>query len=147
MSVSLACAPTLKKPMATARRVSLFARRIEVNLSAAAVDILFDSAAILSEGQVDGEHFFGSTMITFDVSAAAELVAETCDAATVHRLAQLAAGESRVHDRAIRIATLEAQKAAAHRLGDAQVDLRVHTRGTHLHLDLDVEAALATVTK
>ena len=36
-----------RKPMATARRVSLFEREIRVRLSSAAVEILFELAAVL----------------------------------------------------------------------------------------------------
>ena len=50
-----------RKPMSPARRVSLFEREIRVRLSAPALEILFEIAETLSEGQVAGRSYFGST--------------------------------------------------------------------------------------
>ena len=57
-----------RKPMATARRVSLYEREIRVHLGTAAIEILFASAEVLSEGQRHGARYFGSTMIGIDRS-------------------------------------------------------------------------------
>src|SRR5690606_20428419 len=48
-----------RKPMRQARRVSLFEREIHVRLSPAAIEILFGAAGVLSEGLVDGDHYYG----------------------------------------------------------------------------------------
>jgi hypothetical protein len=124
--------------MAMARRVSLFDRRVEVRLAPAAFDILFDAAAVLSEGQLDGEHFVGSTMVTVDLERAAARISDECDAATVRRVAALLPADERGRERARRLAMSEARRTAGE-LDGAEVDLRVRASGRHLHLDLDVE--------
>lgn len=126
--------------MASARRVSLFRRHIEVGLSSAALEILFDLASVLSEGEHEEAGFFGSTMITIDLARAAELVSDPCDATTVERVAELLASDARVRDRARELARSEADRLAQSPIGPAQIDLRVRTSGKHLHLDVDVEA-------
>ena len=132
---------TPRKPMVSASRVSLFSRQIQISLSSAAADILFDRAAILSEGSLDGELFFGSTMVTFDLTQAAELVSDVCDAATVKRMADMIASDQQIRQRARALGATEAERHAQHPLKDVQVDIKVRSTGNHLHLDLDVEAA------
>jgi hypothetical protein len=48
--------------MAVARRVSLFEREIRVSLATAALEVLFDGAELLSEGQGRVGRGFGSTV-------------------------------------------------------------------------------------
>jgi len=126
--------------MASAARVSLFSRHIEIALSSAAIDILFDNAVVLSEGGVQGSSYYGSTMVTFDLARAAALVSDSCDAATVKRVSELIAHDSRIKERARTLGAEEARRCASAPLAPPQVDLRVNTSGSHLHLDLDVEA-------
>ena len=128
-----------RKPMAMARRVSLFERRVQVRLSSAALDVLFDSAQVLTEGQVDAQRFVGSTMVTIDLARAASRVSDDCDAATARRVAELLAADERSRERAREIALAEARRRAGALVAPA-VDLRVRAAGNHLHLDLDVEA-------
>jgi hypothetical protein len=128
--------------MARARRVSLFEREIRVRLSSAALEILFQLGSVLSEGQVEGERYFGSTMITIDLATAVGLTSDPCDLATARRVTDLLAGDERVRDRARRIAAAEARRIAAGDLIDPQIDVRVHGSGSHIQLDLDVEAAV-----
>ncbi len=135
------------KPMASVDRVSLFCRQIAVGLSSAAVDILFEQASVLSEGNVDGERYYGSTMVTFDLNRAASLVTDRCDAATLKRLRSLLVHDPRVKDRARRLGATEAERCAKAELCDSQVDLRVTGTGCHLHLDLDVEASVTRKSK
>jgi hypothetical protein len=132
-----------RKPMATARRVSLFEREIRIKLSGPAVEILFDAAAILSEGQLDDDGYFGSTMITIDLARCAALVSDACDAATARRVTDLFAGDARVRARATAIALAEAESRAGRDLRAPQIDLRVRSSGVHVHIDVDVEAAEA----
>jgi|AAFX01.1.fsa_nt_gi hypothetical protein len=129
-----------RKPMASARRVSLFEREIRIGLSSAAVEILFQLASILSEGAHEDGGYFGSTMITIDLGRAAALVSDPCDATTVRRVADLIGADLRVRDRARAVAAAEADRLAGAPLGRAQIDLRVRTSGQHLHIDVDVEA-------
>ena len=128
------------KPMASAARVSLFARRIDIRLSSAAIDILFERAVVLSEGNLDGDRYFGSTMVTFDLARAVDLVSDACDPDTVERIRALISSDERIKDRARRLGAAEAQRCATAVLETPAVDLRVTSTGNHLHLDLDVEA-------
>ena len=132
--------------MAAARRVSLFQRDVRICLSSAAVEILFDRASVLSEGALDGDGYFGSTMITFDCARAAHLVSDSCDPATVRRVRDLVGGDERVRERARTLGTHEAERLAGAMLLQSQVDMRVRANGNHLHIDLDIEAT-ATRTK
>jgi hypothetical protein len=127
--------------MASATRVSLFEREIRIRLSSAAVEILFELASVLSEGQLDDDGYYGSTMITIDLSRASGLVSDACDASTARRVADLLADDKRVCARAESIAVGEAESRAGCPLRSPQVDLRVRSAGAHVHIDVDVEAA------
>ena len=130
--------PPPRKPMISARRVSLFERDIRVGLSSAAIEILLERASVLSEGQLQPSGYFGSTMITIDASRAAELVAESCDVATVQRLGGLVGADERFRERARAVGLREARRLAGKSLEGAEVDLRIRTAGPLLHVDLDV---------
>jgi hypothetical protein len=134
-----------RKPMAAVCRVSLFEREIRVRLSSPAVEILFELAAVMSEGEVVGDAYSGSTMITMDLARAAVAVTEACDAAVARRIGELVAGDERVAARARRIALGEAEQRAQGRLRVPQIDLRVRAAGSFLHLDLDVEGTVGEV--
>ncbi len=134
---------TGRKPMATARRVSLFEREIRFKLSSAALELLFDVADILSEGQLEGRGYFGSTMITIDLGRAAHAVRESCDAASAKRVAALLAEDARLKTRAKALATAEAAERAGQKLSRLDVDLRVRSVGSKVHIDLDVEGDVA----
>ena len=125
--------------MATARRVSLFEREVRVRLAPAGLDVLLDEARVLTEGQDEGERWFGSTMMTIDLARVAARVSDDCDAACARRVVELAADDPRVRERTRKIA-LAAAEAEAGALAAAAVDLHVHREGRVVHLDLDVEA-------
>ncbi len=55
--------------MAMARRVSLFEREVVVRLAPVAVELLHGAARVLSEGELDGDIYAGSTMLTVDLRA------------------------------------------------------------------------------
>ncbi len=126
--------------MARARRVSLFERQVRVGLSTAAIDILFDIAALLSEGQLERGQYFGSTMITIDLHRASALVSEACDVATARRVGELVADDERVRARARDLGLAEAERHAGCRLQTPRIDVRLRCTGSHLHLDLDIDA-------
>jgi hypothetical protein len=126
--------------MARARRVSLFEREIRIRLSSAAVEILLQLGSVLSEGQVEEDCFFGSTMLTIDLGRAAHLVSDACGVATARRVCDLIAQDDRFRRRAKRLALAEALRSAGKPLTDVQIDVRVRRNGTQLQLDMDVEA-------
>ena len=133
--------------MATARRVSLFEREIRVRLSSAAAEILFELAAVLSEGQLEPDGYYGSTMFTIDLARARALVSDACDAATARRVTDLLAADERVRAHARARALAEAEARAGCPLAAAQVDIRVRCAGAHVHIDVDVEATEARAAR
>lgn len=128
------------KPMAKARRVSLFHREIQTTLSSAAVEILLGQAQILSEGQADGNTFFGSTMITIDCQEAKEWVSDPCDSTTTRQVGELLLRDELFRQRARQLGEREAKRLATTLLGNAQIELSLRTSGSNLHVDVDVEA-------
>ena len=86
--------------MAMARRVSLFEREIRIRLSSPAIEILFGLSSVLSEGGVEDDGYYGSTMITIDLARAAGAVSDACDAATARRVTDLLEADDRVRERA-----------------------------------------------
>ena len=126
--------------MVSARRVSLFEREIRIRLSQSAIEILFDLGATLSEGQLEDDGYFGSTMITIDLARAGALVSDACDAATARRVTDLIASDDRVRARARAVAIAEAEARARCTLRSPQVDQCVRSTGAHIHIDLDIEA-------
>lgn len=125
--------------MAAARRVSLFEREVKVRLAPAGLELMFEQAKVLTEGQVDAKRYFGSTMMTIELAALAARVSEDCDAACARRVAALMVNDDRVRLRARRVAIAEAERAGG-TIEAPTVDLHVHPMGRTLHLDLDVEA-------
>ena len=134
-----------RKPMIIARRVSLFQREIRISLSSAAIELLFDLASVLSEGDRAGDAFYGSTMITFDLARAAPSVSEVCDAAVARQLGERLAADPRVTGRARALAVAEAERIAGSCLIDPAVDLRTRVSGAHIELDIDVEARVGAL--
>jgi hypothetical protein len=133
-----------KKPMARAARVTLFEREIKERLSVAAVEILLERARILSEGQrsaspTAARAYFGSTMITVDVAAIADVVREPCDARAAARVCELIRDDARVTRRVQKIAEKEAQRLADGPVRVRAGDVRVRAQGTFVYLDVDVE--------
>lgn len=126
--------------MAIARRVSLFEREVTVRLAPVAVELIHDAARVLTEGELVGEVYTGSTMLTVDLTRARDRISDPTDASTAQRVAVLYASDERCREHARRIAIAEARKIAGCDLGTPLVDVESRARGTELHLSLDVEA-------
>lgn len=126
--------------MAMARRVSLFEREVTVRLAPVALELLHGSARLLTEGELDGEGYAGSTMITVDLRRTAALISDPPDASTAHRISLLYPTDERFREHARRIAVAEARRAAGCELDAPLVDLESRSRGSELHLSLNVEA-------
>jgi hypothetical protein len=136
-------AAPLRKPMAAARRVSLFEREIRYRLSTPALHILFDVAHVISEGQRQGPRYFGSTMLTIDLAAAAAVVREACDEGTARRVASLLGSDPRACARARVLALAAAEDRARATIVRPIVDVRVRASGAAVHIDVDVEGEVA----
>jgi hypothetical protein len=126
--------------MAIARRVSLFARAIEIRLAPAALELLHDAARVLTEGELDGDAYAGSTMMTVDLTRTADRVSDPPDASTAQRVAFLYAADERARERARRIAIAEAHRVARCELVAPHVDVESRANGAELCLSVNVEA-------
>lgn len=126
--------------MAMVRRVSLFEREVTVRLAPAALELLHGVARVLTEGELSGDGYAGSTMLTVDLRRTADRVSDPPDAATAQRAALLYATDERCRDHARRIALKEARRIAGTDLAAPLVDLESRARGPELHLSLNVEA-------
>ncbi|MBK9033501.1 MAG: hypothetical protein IPL61_19915 [Myxococcales bacterium] len=126
--------------MAGARRLSVFHRRIELGLSATALELVFAAPRVTSEGAADGERYVGSTTITIDLEALADRLSDLPDAATARQIAGLAGDDPRVRHRARQIAFDEAVRRAGGHLIQPEIDLRVKSQGAIVRFALDVEA-------
>lgn len=135
-------APPQFKGMASARRLSVFQRRIEVGLSPTTLDLLFEQLRVVSEGALDGDRYAGSTMLILDLAALAARLSDDPDAATARRFAELAPDDPRVRARARAIAFDEARRLAGGTLIQPEIDLEVRARGPVVQLALNVEATL-----
>jgi hypothetical protein len=130
--------------MAIARRVSLFEREVLVRLAPAAVELLHGVARVLSEGELVGDAYAGSTMMTIDLARTSDVISDPPDASTAQRLAFLYAADDRCRDHARRVALAEARRSAGCELALPHVDVESRARGSELHLSLDVEAQRRT---
>lgn len=134
------------RPMAQARKIPLIEREVREHLSQAALDAVFACAQLISEGEasvVKGkQHFLGSTMLTFDVSALADILREPADEGTARRLAALLAKDSSIDDRVEPIARREVERITGGNAQSVRGETRIRTQGTRVFLDIDVEAIL-----
>ena len=126
--------------MVMTRRVSLFEREVRVRLAPAAVDLLHSAARVLSEGELVGNVYAGSTMLTVDLARTVDRVSDPPDASTAQRVAVLYAADDQCRAYAKRIAVTEAARTAGAPLASPKVDVETRARGNEVHLSLNVEA-------
>jgi hypothetical protein len=126
--------------MAMARRVSLFEREVVVHLAPVAIDVLHSAARVLTEGELTGDDYAGSTMMTIDLARTRDRISDPIDASTAQRVAVLYAADERCREYARRIAGKEARRIAGCELAVPNVDVESRARGHELHLSLNVEA-------
>jgi hypothetical protein len=129
--------------MVRATRVTLFEREIVERLSRAATEILLDGADTLSEGQANANCYYGSTMLTIDLSRHAALIREPCDIASARRLAGLFQRDTRACARIRALAEREARRLAGHALAELTIELSFRWEGTRVFVDADVEGKTA----
>src|SRR4051812_38284196 len=129
-----------RKPMVMTRRVSLFEREVTVRLAPVALELLHGAARVLTEGDLAGDSYTGSTMLTIDLPPTADRVSDAPDAATAQRAPLLYAADEPCPAHARRIAVKDARRIAGCDLAAHCVDLESRARGHELHLSLNVEA-------
>jgi hypothetical protein len=120
--------------------VSLFEREVVVRLAPVAIELIHQSARVLTEGELSGEVYAGSTMLTVDLQRTADKVSDPPDASTALRVALLYAADQRCREHARRIAVGEARRQAGCALAAPLVDVESRARGNHVHLSIEVEA-------
>jgi len=133
-----------RKPQAATRRVSLFERQVVVRLAPVAIELLHGAARTLSEGEMVGDVYAGSTMLTVDLTQAAG-ISDPPDASTAQKVALLYAADDRCRAHARRIALAEAKRLSKSELAAARIDVESRAQGAEVHLSLDVEAEKRTV--
>jgi hypothetical protein len=149
MAAPKSLSPNLSRPMlrplARVERISLFEREVKERLSRAALDVLFATAGVMSEGQRTArggrESFFGSTMLTIELDAAALALRDTADARAAQRLAALLARDAGAQARIKRLAAEECERLSSARPRSLNTDIKVRARGTTVYVDVDVEAS------
>jgi hypothetical protein len=126
--------------MVMTRRVSLFEREVSVRLAPIALELLHGAARTLTEGDLAGDAYAGSTMLTIDLARTADRISDPVDASTAQRVAVLYEADERCRDHARRIAAKEARRIAGVDLVAPHIDLESRARGHEVHLSLNVEA-------
>lgn len=132
--------------MVRVRRIPLIEREIREHLSPAALDAVFSNAEIISEGESGTGQgktsFLGSTMLTFDVSALAQILREPADEGTARRLAVLLAKDGSLDGRIAPIVRREVERISQGKAQSVRGETRIRTQGTRVFVDIDVEAIL-----
>ena len=135
----------LLRPLARVEKISLFEREVRERLSRAALELVFGTAGIMSEGQRAArngrEIFFGSTMLTLELSAVAPAVRDLCDARAAQHLCTLLANDSAAATRIKSIAAAEVERLTRTRPRTLGAEIKVRARGTTVYVDVDVEAS------
>ncbi|MGD0838932.1 MAG: hypothetical protein ABSB49_20035 [Polyangia bacterium] len=134
------------RPLAQVRRIGLVERRVTEGLSQAALDALFAHAEIISEGESSQEGgratFLGSTMLTFDLQATAEVLSEHPDDATARRLGELLSAEKTLAARIEAVLRQQVERISGRAPVKVHGETRIRMRGARVFLDVDVEALL-----
>jgi hypothetical protein len=132
------------RPMAQVRRIALIEREIRETLSQAALDAIFAHAEVISEGESRHEAgktiFLGSTMLTCDLAATAEILREPADDGTARRLAALLLKEKTLDARIESIVRREVERIAGSQPKKVRGETRIRIQSTRVFLDVDVEA-------
>jgi hypothetical protein len=138
--------PYEMRPLVQVRRIALFEREIREYLSQAALDVVFARMDVLSEGECSsgqaGKVFVGSTMLTCDVAALADVFREPADEGTARHLGELLGKEKTLEARTQRIVRREVERITSQRPKAVRGQTGIRTQGTRVFLDIDVEATL-----
>ena len=98
-------------------------------------------ASLAAEGELAGDHYAGSTMITVDLARTTALISDPPDATTAQRVAFMYAADEDCRKGARRLAIAEARRLGGTPLADEHVDVDSRARGTEVRLSLNVEAS------
>ncbi len=117
-------------------------------LGGRAEEELFRVADVLSEGRATGDVFYGSTLVTIDLSRALPGMDVGGDASLCARVVDAIAGSVRVRIRAMRLAEEDlARRFPDRSVGTARTETRFRAEGTTLFVDVDLEAPLGAASE
>lgn len=137
-------APPPLKPPVRAHRIRAFRTTERAALTGQAIEELFRVAEVLTEGGLDGSaepRWYGSIMITFDLSRLSRRCRGLEDPAELDRLIDAVESSVRVRIRAHRMACGEVYRRFPDRaVGTAQIESSFSRDGNLLLLDIDLEA-------
>jgi len=139
---------TKLKPLIKSRRRPFLATRQAVVLTRALEEALFRYADVISEGAARSSSgarrtYYGSTMIAISFEHLAQETQQRFTAQTRALLVQVVEGSVRVHLRCMRLARAEAvRRVTGARLDTVFCDMRVRDDGSHLRIDVDLEAKM-----
>jgi len=140
-------APPPLKPPVRARRVRALHRGDRAALTRQAIDELFRSAEILTEGGLDGDpgdRWYGSIMITFDLDGLRRRCRGLDDPEELESVVEMIQASVRVRIRAHRMVCQEVYRRFPDRaVGTAQLESSFRRDGTLLLLDVDLEVPVA----
>lgn len=135
-----------RRPMVRATRIALFEREVRERLSRAALDVMFARAESISEGQCSTrggrEAYFGSTMLTIDLAALADVLRDVLDPGALPRLVALMESDKELPARIREIAAREATRIAVKKLRDLTTHVSIRAQGAKVFVDVDVEASV-----
>jgi hypothetical protein len=115
-------------------------KRQHVALDRQMEEMLFANVEVLSEGSVRDATFYGSTMITIDLSRVEASLRVPLGIEGRARLLAAVDGSVRVRIRAMRLALDEvARRFPTEVRGTAHVETKIEIAGDKLHLDVDLE--------
>ena len=144
-------APPQLKPPVRARKVRALHRDARAALTSQAIEELFRTAEVLTEGGLDGssadrpssDWWYGSIMITFDLSRLRTRCRGLEGPEQLAEFVEAVEGSVRVRIRAHRMACAEVYRRFPDRLvGTARLESRFRHEGESLLLDIDLEAPL-----
>lgn len=137
-----------KRPMAFARRVSLFRRQIVESLSPAGLQLLLASSSRISEGQVTSRgRYYGTTMLTIDLESTNEQVQDVQDVSTASRLARHLEQERSAMQQVVRLAVREAGNVAGAPILKPAAEVEIRVQGHRILVDVDLEGNIKVAKK
>lgn len=131
-------------------RVALVRREVREVLAPSAVDLLFERAEAVVEGDIDSagsSSAFASVMLTIDLQRVAPLIRERPDVATAERIAELLAGHPQVRRRLEALAFAHARDlfpGAEASLG-LSLDFTARAEDSRVLLDADAVVSLDAI--
>jgi len=136
--------PAVRRPMARATRIALFEREVRERLSRSALELVLGRADVISEGQRGQrggrDAYFGSTMLTIDLSTLELLLRDACDAGTARRLAELLDGDAEARARIEALAAAETARVAGGEPKNFSAHVAIRSQAAKVFIDIDVEA-------